>query len=348
MLLGTMLGDGSMSTKNQYPRYRSRHGWKQHEYNLKKYTLLSAFVRTPPKKQKNGGFGEWSNVWATLTSPEFSPIASLCLRGGRKFVTTDWLNHLTWEGVAWWFMDDGSRCGRNLMLCTHGFSEPEVRTIRDWFVARNLDARIGMVRSRRNPEKTWPVLRFNIESSHRFADLVRPHVLSEMSYKLALPPRLTSITCAWCGQTFEPARGWSPASAMNTDRPCCASPACRKSRRKAHTDRYVNKPGNREQINQKQQDRYYADHEKSKESARKRTARWLAKKSPEELKAIYEKQVAKKQAARAKKIWTCRRCQLSRPQGKTDTRTKYCEACRPVVTSEIKKRNELKKRKSSG
>jgi len=56
-----MLGAGSMRCKfaASNPTYASNHGWNQAEYNWIKYLILEPFVGTPPRKLKNGGYGNY-------------------------------------------------------------------------------------------------------------------------------------------------------------------------------------------------------------------------------------------------------------------------------------------------
>jgi hypothetical protein len=327
MLLGTMLGDGYMDASRKNPRYRGQHGFKQHEYNCRKYQVLSEFVQTPPKKVRNSGFGEWSSYWMTRQSEALRPIASLCLRDGKKFVTREWLDLLTWEGVAWWFMDDGTKSGSRFILCTHGFSELEVVVIRDWFLSRNLDANLNLI-AKRGKSGTYPIIRFTNAASRQLADLIRPYVFPEMAYKISLPTYTSEVTCYWCKTIFTSKVGRNPDS---TKRPFCGSAACWTARSR---ENYL---------------KVKADPEKLK--ARRATAsvnsRKYHERHPGARAAIDKKRYAKAAEARKLLPWKCQECGLEEPRGDRSGHVRYCTPCRDVVTRRTKQKSALRHPRSS-
>lgn len=295
-MLGTLLGDGRLDTTPANPRYCSRHGWVQHDYNCRKYRVLSAFVRTPPKKQKNVGYGAWSSYWATVTSPAFSPIASSCYRDGRKTVTRAWLDRLTWEGVAWWYMDDGSRTAYNqLTFHTEGFSATEVETIRDWFSAQGLSAKIQSIPSRHNPDRKLQFVRIDTADAYRLADLIRPYVWPEMTYKLDLPPRAETLTCHWCGTTFDPAGSRRPRYKTSNRRMCCGSVACRAAVQKDYRERVLSAPDRSAKKSAASRSAYAKKTPEQKAAIRARQQAWLAA-NPEKRREYADRQRAKREA----------------------------------------------------
>lgn len=84
--------------------------------------------------------------------------------------------------VAVWFMDDGAADHAGLTLQTHGFERREV----DLLVAA-LEERFGLATNPRSNKGRW-LIYIRARSLRRFAELVEPHLLAELSYKL-LPRR---------------------------------------------------------------------------------------------------------------------------------------------------------------
>lgn len=95
------------------------------------------------------------------------------------------MNHLTEVGLAYWFMDDGGKLDYNknsknksLVLNTQSFTESEVEILSKELKAKfNFDCEI-----RSNKGKKVIVITNN--SYPLFYNLVNPHILPEMKYKL--------------------------------------------------------------------------------------------------------------------------------------------------------------------
>ena len=105
LVYGTLLGDASIGFPNahsRFPRIAWTHGIKQIEWLRYKTERLSA-LRPKLRTTKNAGHGEQSTVAHTQCHPELNSVFSTVKpNGDRKFVTFDWLNAITPEGIAWW------------------------------------------------------------------------------------------------------------------------------------------------------------------------------------------------------------------------------------------------------
>ena len=194
LLLGTLLGDGCVTNCTKTgASYASRHGWCQHEYNLSKYQILLEFATRPPVKRKNHGFGEWSSFWQTKSLACLLSLRGLCYPGGRKTVTRPWLDLLTWEGIAWWIMDDGSLTNpRCMTISTHGFTEPEVRLMAIWLTERGVACTPTPVTKK---TKTYWMLYLSVKGTLALLQGIKPYVLPCMAYKTAWKSHL----CPVCG-----------------------------------------------------------------------------------------------------------------------------------------------------
>ncbi len=244
MLLGTLLGDGNL-TKNPgalFPRYRANHGFPQKDYCLRKYWLLKDHVGTPPKDVPNKGFGTISVVFSTLSDPEFEFLEMLCLRPNpdkpgklKKAVTPEWVAELTWEAVAWWFMDDGCKQNTALQISTHSFSKAEVDLLAGWLTARGCPAHS---RQTRKGKKYYWILCIPTESAEIFVERVSPFILPMMRYKLeGIGRRGLECSCMFCG---DPMRQRNQRVSQD---PCCRKPECLQKAAYNRNDRYMEKLG---------------------------------------------------------------------------------------------------------
>jgi hypothetical protein len=117
-------------------------------------------------------------------------------------VTRAWLDLLTWEGMAYWFMDDGhtNRVGEHRTgagISTHSFSETEVRLMTTWLATRGLSSVVDEMTT--DAGRTCWTLRFGVEAANALADKIRPFVPSCMAYKAPRTEAVTLVRCVGCG-----------------------------------------------------------------------------------------------------------------------------------------------------
>jgi hypothetical protein len=86
--------------------------------------------------------------------------------------------------MAVWIMDDGAADGKQVRINTQSFSFEEVESLAD-LIARKFSVVMTI-----NQDKGRPRLRCSARSMCDLVDLVRPHTLPEMLYKLSLPLEL--------------------------------------------------------------------------------------------------------------------------------------------------------------
>ncbi len=230
MVLGTLLGDGCLCLKDTHPRYRCVHGRPQKDYCALKELLIRNFVKTPVKEVENKGFGDRSVVFNTLTSPEFDFLIPLCFRPHpvtgklKKTVTQEWASILTWEMIAWWFMDDGCKQGPALAIATHSFSKEEVDILANRLTEMGCPAHAH--KTRKGKAKTYYILKIPTESVPVFEENVRPFILPMMRYKLEeTGPSGMVLNCTFCGKEFA-GNGRHKGGQGKT--PCCRRPTCKK------------------------------------------------------------------------------------------------------------------------
>lgn len=213
LIYGSLMGDMSIQVNkgNCSPRLKVNHSSKQSEMVMAKYSILKEFVATEPKEAANGGWGVSTIKFTTLTQPWLKPILKTVIKNGRKAVSEEWLSQLTEEGVAWWFMDDGSLARAGVRLSTEKFTEQENHMLSEWFMRRwGIEAIV--FRAKRNLYS----LRFNKEAACKLSKMVEPFMLPSMRYKLYKP---REANCENCGAWF------LPREVTSTH---CSNPKCRK------------------------------------------------------------------------------------------------------------------------
>ena len=126
IILGIMMGDGSMECRNKNARLSTAHGEKQKEYsyyiadklsNLNPHTYVSISkldVRTGKK---------YKSYWVDFpANPAFNEIYNHFYVNRIKRIPIELFDDFTWQSLAYMFMDDGSKanCGGQLATnCLH-------------------------------------------------------------------------------------------------------------------------------------------------------------------------------------------------------------------------------------
>ena len=156
VLLGSLLGDGSIPAPPVLPPGRHHNCWfseghciAQEAYLRWKATQLRRLgpqVRTRP--------GRSSNVISLRTRrwPMLTELRGIFYPQGKKIVPKDKIWELGLEGLAVWWMDDGSyhQQHRNGRLCTQGFTKEDNRWLAEHFFPKQfgLEPRVTPVRRR--------------------------------------------------------------------------------------------------------------------------------------------------------------------------------------------------------
>ncbi len=135
-LLGTLLGDGSIvQNQNRGYRLNVKHGIAQLEYVKHKANVLGVEHRVHTYKPNLRSFSKNGSCGFTYQNAGgMKYIESFVIRGGKKTVNEEWLERLSMEGIAYWFMDDGcsSWVGKSVSVqfSTLGFPEDATELLR--------------------------------------------------------------------------------------------------------------------------------------------------------------------------------------------------------------------------
>jgi hypothetical protein len=176
LVIGSLLGDGYLMPTTAGCCYRVNHGLQQQPYVDWKFGIISDLVRTPPRTSGR------SYYFRTVTHPEFAGLRQAFYANRvAKGVPLELIEQeLTAFGLAIWFMDDGATDRNQLRINTQSYSYDE-----NVVLARFLHAKFG-ISAQLNRDKDRHRLRIAAKSTNRFLDLVAPHVIPSMQYKLPL------------------------------------------------------------------------------------------------------------------------------------------------------------------
>jgi len=171
VILGCLIGDGSIMRSGQQYRLRIGHTVRHSDYVRWKYQLLKRICITAPQYIPTNS----SIRVGTVGHPELSIIRYQWYKNGTKNVPTDF--QLTPLMVAIWFMDDGCKHGKTVDFSVHSFSAKSINTLQ-----KGLE-RFGIATTI-NFDGKGSRLYVRQSSYLNFKELVKPYMQSCMAYKL--------------------------------------------------------------------------------------------------------------------------------------------------------------------
>jgi LAGLIDADG DNA endonuclease family len=175
LVVGSLLGDGTLLKTTSGWCFRVHHGLKQRSYVDFKHQFLREYVQSQPRQSGRAYY------FRTITHAAFSDYRERFYQGNRKVIPIDLLREqLTGLGLAIWLMDDGSADGEAVRLNTQSFSRTENEAL-----ALLLRTKFGLD-VRLNRDKGAFRLRIAAASKTRLIEVVRPYMHPDMSYKLSL------------------------------------------------------------------------------------------------------------------------------------------------------------------
>ncbi len=177
LLLGSYLGDGSVSTHANGIRCRIIHGMDQEEYLLWKARIFD--VSTIERPEKNG----YSQKPAVRFSTRLlSPIVPIKLSSPKLDGIQEVLSRLDARGLAVWFMDDGSMYPNLARLHTESFPIE----IQEQFVIFFKEKFNIIATIRKDQGLTWCYyyLNFDKENSEKLISIISDYVHPSMMFKV--------------------------------------------------------------------------------------------------------------------------------------------------------------------
>jgi len=201
-VVGMVYGDGYINATNEKHELVVAHSLTQADYCEHKAARLRKYFCRDFKvcKYRNGPGGRYWCVKFTCSHPYMTQVRSWTYPGGKKYFLKRVLEMLTPEGIAFWYMDDGS-AHRN--IDSEGWttsvstsiatfcSQIEAETIGEYFKQHHQI--LFKIRCRKtSPEDHRFYLEANTEQSRWFVRLIQPYVIPSMLYKIAHVADLTA------------------------------------------------------------------------------------------------------------------------------------------------------------
>jgi hypothetical protein len=192
MVLGSILGDGSLKIHSRYrnARFSFRHSTVNQEYFHWKVVELKEISSEKDVWEQKGpdGWGNHKLRYQSAALESLTELYQLTHPHGRYRIRRKWLNLLTPLSLCVWWLDDGSLLnGKQGVFCTDEVPlEEQLILVRYLRVVWGLNPRIGRVSStgpRSNQHRIW--LRTQ-EDLIKFLRIILPHVRVQPMLKKVL------------------------------------------------------------------------------------------------------------------------------------------------------------------
>jgi hypothetical protein len=188
VVIGSLLGDGYLGPSGSL---QIEHCLAHADYVRWKYEKLAPIAGKPPRviERFDSRTAKTYRSMRFFTRSVLKDLRSLFYLDRRKVIPRCIGELLDPGALAVWFMDDGSRGGRSprgLVFNTSGFS-PEEQGFLVSVLKRKYDLEMSVHRVGRGHQ-----LYVRARSFNRFSELVSPHLIALMRYKVPVDPVTTS------------------------------------------------------------------------------------------------------------------------------------------------------------
>lgn len=181
IIVGSVLGDGYMRIMpgRSDAFLEINHSIKAKEYADYKYQGLKRLCESSPKERITNG-DRHAYRFFTKQHKDLTGLYVLFYKNGRKVVPKGLkLDSLM---VAIWYMDDGSKSrDRDVYLNTQQFSINDQKKLLQSLRELGINARL-------NKDKKYYRIRILKESVLAFMNIIGPHIVPSMQYKLVMTP----------------------------------------------------------------------------------------------------------------------------------------------------------------
>ena len=176
IIIGSLLGDEYLriiaGRKDAF--LEINHSISEKDYVDWKYQKLKNLVKSPPKARKGKG-KRIAYRFFTKQHPEITKLYQKFYQDGKKIVPELQLVPLM---IAVWFMDDGSKCGKDYYLNCQRFDRLSQKRLMEM-----LRKQYGILVSL-NRDKEYYRIRIRRESQEKLKRLIEKYLIPSMKYKL--------------------------------------------------------------------------------------------------------------------------------------------------------------------
>lgn len=186
VILGSILGDGSLKIQNKYSNasLQIRHSEIQKEYLLWKAKELKEIGGDSSiGVQKADGYSK-NRKWRFVSKrlPSLTELHHLTYKNNKLRIRRTWLNQMTALSLAVWWCDDGSLIsygGRKGVFCTDGFDKPSVEILARYLKVvwgiHSIVAPVGRKRDGKQ-EEYWRIWIRSCDELKKFLRIILPHI----------------------------------------------------------------------------------------------------------------------------------------------------------------------------
>jgi LAGLIDADG DNA endonuclease family len=185
LILGSLLGDASLTYRKDRDTYDFQVGHCLEQKQLVEYKahLLNTNVSSYIKDDTSFSAGKEFFKTSYHNKYELEKIYDMCFKNGIKTVTEQWIDSLNEDGIAMWFMDDGtsSFSKNNVMVRFSTLSFPKKQLV---LLQRRLtDFGISTTLQKHSDGEGY-VIYIRQSSVNKFMDLIEPFIIECMKYKI--------------------------------------------------------------------------------------------------------------------------------------------------------------------
>ena len=186
VIVGTVLGDGCLERNGVNVRLRVDHSFVQKQWVDWKFRELSGLDPSPPRVIRRfddrTGQTHMNYRFTTMTTEKLNQYFDLFYGHGRAKGIPETVDTLIRSPLvlAVWYMDDGGRRSdcRSGYLNTNAYTRDDVQVLRD-----ALQSIFG-ISTRTHFAAGKPRIYIPASQFAAFCDVIRPHIIDEMTYKL--------------------------------------------------------------------------------------------------------------------------------------------------------------------
>jgi hypothetical protein len=171
VIIGSLLGDGSIMKSGKHFRFRVGHTVRHTEYVVWKYLFLKRLCISEPQVVPT----TQSIRFGTVGHPEMTVIRNQWYVSGVKRIPSNF--RLTPLMLAIWFMDDGCRQGKSVVFSVHCFSTECVSILRKALAEMQITTTVLF-------DGKGQRIYVRRSSYNHFKGLVTPYMQLCMAYKL--------------------------------------------------------------------------------------------------------------------------------------------------------------------
>lgn len=193
LLIALSLGDGCIQKDGAI---QVRHSWKQYAYTKWLYDLLKrngiGVGKLSRSEGRNGYLNHTIQYYFSVRRYDFNKVIRRCLyKDGKKYYNPGLLRRLDAQGLAIWFMDDGSilrrkykgkPCGFYLRISTYCSLE-EINQIIKYF-NEVWDIHPTKIRERKITSFDAYTLNFGAKEGKKLINIIKPYMCPQMMYKV--------------------------------------------------------------------------------------------------------------------------------------------------------------------